>query len=227
MKATAALLVLALVVLPACRRVDRGEQARAKAEISGAWVRDLRDGGAGVEGFDLRADGGVGLLGIFSMNGLAWNVSRDELVISTNTDRYPQPNPSRLRIASHDADVLTLRAESPDFFAGSYRRSPVEHLSGVVTYLERVALPPDARVEVRLTRGERLVARTLITPRVPVPIPFALSVLPEPDGDARGYALEANIVSASGPLFASPAPIPVEASALDVELLVRRLPEQR
>lgn len=226
MKAIAALVVLALVALPSCRRADRFAAARAKAELSGAWLREQR-GGTGVEGFDLRADGGVGLLGILSMNGLAWNVSREELVISTNTDRHPQPNPSRLRIAVHEGDVLTLRADPPDFFAGTYRRSPVEHVSGVVTYLERMALPPDARVEVRLARGEQLVARTLITPRLAVPIPFALSLLPEPDGSAPGYALEASIVSQRGALFATAAPVLVEAGATDVELLVRRAVEPR
>ncbi|MEX2205700.1 MAG: YbaY family lipoprotein [Myxococcota bacterium] len=227
MKAVVALAVLALVALPSCRRADHGAGARAKAELGGAWLREPDGGGPGVEGFDLRADGSVGMLGILSLNGLAWNVSRDELVISTNTDRHAQPNPSRLRIASHEGDVLRLAADPPDFFAGTYRRSPVEHVSGVVTYLERIALPPDARVEVRLARGERLVARTLITPHVAVPIPFALSLLPEPDGGGSGYALEASIASGSGPLFATAAPLLVEAGATDVELLVRRAPEPR
>jgi uncharacterized lipoprotein YbaY len=224
MKAVAALVVLALIALPACRRVDRGATARAKAEIAGAWVRERSDGSPGVEGFDLRADGGVGLLGIHSRNGIAWNVTRDELVISTNTDRHARPNPSRLRIASHDPDTLSLRADPPDFFAGSYRRSPVEHVSGVVTYLEQMPLPPDARVEVRLRRGERLLARTLITPRGTVPIPFALSLLPEPDQGANGFTLEAGIASGAGPLFASETSLSVQIGATDVELLVRRTP---
>jgi hypothetical protein len=227
MKAAVALLLLAVAALPGCRRVDREAIARAKAEIAGAWVRELRDGGPGLEGFDLRADGSVGLLGIFTMNGLAWNLTRDELVISTNTDRYPRPNPSRLRVASLENDTLTLQAESGDYLAGTFRRSPVEHVSGVVTYREREALPPDARVEVRLVRGERLLARTLITPRATVPIPFTLSVLPAPADDAGDRALEASIVSGAGPLFASEAPVPVSAGATDVELLVRRAATRR
>ena len=222
MKSIAALVALSLAVLPACRRSDRDATARVKAELSGAWVREIRDGGPGVEGFDLREDGSVALLGIFSMNGIAWSLSRDELVISTNTDRFAQPNPSRLRIVSLEADALSLRADDPDYLAGTFRKSPVEHVTGVVTYLERVALPPDARVEVRLTRGERLLARTLITPKAEVPIPFTLSVLPEPAADASGYALEASIAAPDGPRFATAAPVPVDAGATDVELLVRR-----
>jgi uncharacterized lipoprotein YbaY len=93
-----------------------------------------------------------------------------------------------------------------------------------VTYLERIALPPDARVEVRITRGERLLARTLISPKGAVPIPFTLSVLPEAVPDASGYALEASIFAADGPLFATPAPVPCAADAAGVELLVRPSP---
>lgn len=221
MKAVAALAVLSLVLLPACRRADRSTAARVKADLAGAWVRELRDGGPRVEGFDLREDGSVALLGIFSLNGIAWNVSGGELVISTNTVSSAQPNPSRLRIASLEGDVLTLRADPPDYLAGTFHRTGVDRVTGVVTYLERVALPPDARVEVRLMRGVRLIARTLITAGVDLPIPFALSYLPEPVSEGRNL-LEASILSADGPLFASAAPVPIEAGATGVELLVRR-----
>jgi putative lipoprotein len=225
MKIVAAIAVLTLLVVPACRRSDPGARTRLKAELAGAWVREIRDAAAGgLEGFDLRADGSVALLGIFSLNGIAWTVSRDELVISTNTDRYATPNPSRLRIVSLEGDVLRLDADPPDYLAGTWRRSGVEHVSGVVTYLERMALPPDARVEVRIARGERLLARTLISPKAAVPIPFTLSVLPEPAPDASGYALEARIFAADGPLFATPAPLPCAANATGMELLVRRSP---
>jgi putative lipoprotein len=228
MKIVAALTVLSLLLLPACRRTDPGARTRLKAELAGAWVREIRDAAtSGLEGFDLRADGSVALLGIFSMNGIAWTVSREELVISINTDRYAQPNPSRLRIVSLERDVLTLDADPPDYLAGSWHRNPVGHVSGVVTYLERIALPPDARVLVQITREGRLLSRTLISPQGAVPIPFTLSVLPEPAPDASGYALEASIVTADGPLFASPAPVPIAADATAVELLVRRSPGAR
>jgi len=227
MKAVRALALLSLLALPACHRPEPSPSAQLKVDLVGAWVREIRGGAMGLEGFDLRADGSVALLGIYSMNGVAWTVSRDELVISTNTDRYPQPNPARLHIASLAGDVLTLEADPPGYLAGTWRRSEVDRVSGVVTYLERSALPPDARVGVRMVRGERLVARALITPRGPVPISFVLSYLPEPENDGSGNALEASIVAADGPLFASPEPVPVEAGATGVELLVRPAPTRR
>ncbi len=228
MKTAAAIALLSLLVLPACRRPGPGPSPQLKADLAGAWVREIRDTAAtGLEGFDLRADGSAAFLGIFTMNAIAWTVSRDALVISTNTDRYPSSSPSQLRIVALDGDVLTLEADPPDYLAGSWRRSSVEHVSGVVTYLEPIALPPDARVEVRIRRGERLLSRTLISPRGPVPIPFALSLLPEPSDAARGYMLEASIVAADGPLFATLTPVPVAADATGVELLVRPSPSAR
>lgn len=226
MKTVCALALLPLLALAACRRPDPGQSSRLEAELAGGWVREIRDGATGLEGFDLRQDGSVALLGIFSMNGVAWAVSRDELVISTNTDRYPHPTPIRLRIASLDRDALSLVAEPTEYLAGTWRRGQVDRISGVVTYLERIALPPDARVEVRLLRGEQLLARTLLSPEGPVPIPFVVSFLPDPVAGGR-EALEARIVATGGPLFETAEPLPVAAGASGVELIVRRAPGAR
>jgi hypothetical protein len=215
---------LALVGLSGCRRADPGANARVEAELAGAWVRELREGPPGLEGFDLRPDGSVGLLGILSMNGVAWAVSRGELVISTNTDRYPQPNASRLRIVSLEGGVLTLAAESEDYLEGSWRSGEAGRVAGVVTYLERTALPPDASVDVELRRGDRLLARTRIKPKGPVPIPFALSYLPEREG-ADGYAVQASIAAGGAPLFATAEPVALALPADEpVEVVVRPLP---
>ena len=217
---------LALLSISACRRGDPGANARVEAELAGGWVREIREGPPGLEGFDLRPNGSVALLGIFSMNGVAWAVSRGELVISTNTDRYPQPNASRLYIASLEHGVLTLAAESGDYLAGTWRASEVGRIAGVVTYLERSALPPGARVDVELRRGERLVARSLITPKGPVPIPFELSYLPEPGPNAERYALRATVVANGAPLLATTEPVPLPLPATDepVEVVVRPVP---
>ena len=40
-------------------------------------------------GFELREDGVIALLGPSERNGLAWNVSHGELVLSTNTESRP------------------------------------------------------------------------------------------------------------------------------------------
>lgn len=218
---------LALLALGACRRPDPGADARVEVELAGAWVREIRDRPAEREGFDLRADGSVGLLGIFTMNGVAWNYARGELVISTNTDRHAATTPVRLQVESFENGVLVLGPAESDYLAGSWRRSEVRTLAGVVTYLEPVTLPPDARVEVRLTRGDALVARTLVTPRGPVPIAFALSFLPTPAGETGALALAASIFTPDAVLFATAAPVAPPPAGDPIEIIVGAVDERR
>jgi hypothetical protein len=212
---------LALLALGACRRPDPGADARVEVELAGAWVREIRDRPSEREGFDLRADGSVGLLGIYTMNGVAWNYSRGELVISTNTDRHAATTPVRLQVESFENGVLVLGPAESDYLAGSWRRGEVRALAGVVTYVEPVTLPADARVEVRLVRGDALIARTLVTPRGPVPIAFALSYLPAAAGDDRPLALEASIFTPDAALFATPAPIAPPPEGEPIEIIAR------
>lgn len=219
---------LALVVLGACKRRDSGIDARVEAEIAGAWVREIADGAPGLEGFDLRPNGSVALLGIFSMNGVAWAVSRGELVISTNTERYPQANASRLRILSLESGVLTLGTESGDYLAGVWRSADVGRLAGVVTYLERATLPPDARVDVELRRGDELLARALIAPKGPVPIAFQLSYLPERAAGAERCAIHASVVANGSRIFGTAEPVavalPIPTVDEPVEVVVHPVP---
>lgn len=219
MKVPFAALVLAALALCACRRPDPGVDARVESELSGAWVREIRDGAPGLEGFDLREDGSLALLGIYSMNGVAWNYARGELVLSTNTDRHAQTTPVRLNVGSFENGVLALGPADAGYLAGSYRRSEVRRVSGVVTYVEPATLPPDARVEVWLSRGDTRVARTLVTPRGPVPIAFALSYLPQVPPET--LALEARIATHERALFATAAPVDVVDGSEDVQVVVR------
>jgi hypothetical protein len=92
----------------------------------------------------------VGLLGIYSMTGVAWAVHGETLVLTTNTERYPEPQPSRLAIAEAGADTLTLAGQ--DYLAGSWRRNDAAAggLDGTVLYRERKMLPPGATLRVEL-----------------------------------------------------------------------------
>ncbi len=220
MKTVAALAVLSLLLAPSCRRPDPSAGPRLKADLAGAWVRDQRDAPGGVEGFDLRPGGGITLIGILSMNAIAWTASRNELVISTNTDRYAEPNPVRLEIASLENDVLTLRADPPDYLAGVWHRTDARRISGAVTYLEPTSLPPDARLDLRVLRAGELLARTLVSPKGPVPIAFEISFLPAPPERASDDSFEASIFTNDGPLFTTPRPIPVPGGASDIEVVV-------
>jgi uncharacterized lipoprotein YbaY len=161
----------------ACRRPDLQADERVAAEIAGAWVRPARDGD-GVEGFDLLPRGRLAVLNAPGMNGVAWVVNHGELVVSTTNEHSPEPATSRLRI-EREGDALKLESYEADYFAGEYRRARAVHVAGVVTYLERAALPPDAKVELALARGGDLVTTATFPARGPVPLAFELSYLPD------------------------------------------------
>lgn len=86
-------------------------------------------------------------------------------------------------------------------------------LQGNVTYRERIALPPDARIIVRLEDVSRkdasgaFVAQQTLRPRTEVPIAFNLRYLPSAIDTRRRYALHASIVDAQDELlWISPEP---------------------
>ena len=105
------------------------------------------------------------------------------------------------------------------------------HLTGEVTYRERMALPADAVVSVRLfdpgaasveagTLGEEVIGDP-----GQVPIPFSVTYY-ESDVDPDGaYVVEAEITSGDETLFTTPAPVPVLTDGHpteDVELVLVR-----
>ncbi len=107
------------------------------------------------------------------------------------------------------------------------------HYDGFVTYRERMALPPNATLVVRLykTAGQE---NTLLSElRLPtegrsVPLPFRVCLPPtEAEQDRQplsGYALEAEIVDATGPLFASSSPtVPNDGDEAPLLLMLHRV----
>lgn len=91
------------------------------------------------------------------------------------------------------------------------------HLSGSVTYRERVALPPDAKVIVsledvsRANRTGEFVAQQTMQPKTQVPIQFDLRYLPQAIDLDHRYAISAAIIDGRDELLWSSAePVPVQ-----------------
>ena len=84
--------------------------------------------------------------------------------------------------------------------------APVQ-LPGEVTYRERIALPPDARVSVALEDVSRAdtpattISKTEFTPETQVPIPFSLTYKTSDINNNHRYALRAQIRSADNQLL--------------------------
>jgi putative lipoprotein len=110
---------------------------------------------------------------------------------------------------------------------------PQAALTGTVTYRERIALPPNARVEVRLedvsqadAPADEVVSQTIAADGKQVPIPFALRYSKSSIAAGHRYAVRASITSADGDLmFTTAMHYPVLTGGVpdsDIEIVVQR-----
>lgn len=105
--------------------------------------------------------------------------------------------------------------------------APVEGMiSGTVTYLQRMALPPDATVTVWLqdqTTAKHIAEIKIPTASRQVPIPFSLTYDPSAIDPARSYLLHASISSEGRVMFGSNSPSPVltRGAGSSVNLIVQ------
>ena len=106
-------------------------------------------------------------------------------------------------------------------------------LTGTIAYRERVALPADAAVAVKLEdisgHSPKTVAETLFSPGgQQVPIPFQLSYNPADINPAHTYRLLANIAVDGKPMFVSTAAYPVitQGNPTQVAMMLEAAPSQ-
>lgn len=137
----------------------------------------------------------------------------------------------------HDADApipaaQTPEAEGEDQQASSPTETTPEYrsISGEVFYRERLRLPSDAALTVTLLRiddpGQTVVARSTVTPRPQIPIPFELEYSTADISEGASYALDVEITRRGEVVFALPEPVPViteGAPETGLRLLLRRL----
>ncbi|GLI35520.1 YbaY family lipoprotein [Desulforhabdus amnigena] len=189
--------------------------------LVGIWTREIRDGVKGTEGLNIRKDGALELVNIYSLRGLNWRRDGETLVLTTNTEKYPEPYESRFKIEELTDSVLTLSAPE-DYLAGTYsrqrgmgRQSERGKVAGTVTFSQRTVLPPQAVLQVSLvdvTRrevpavpiGTQTVAHTRH-----VPISFEVSYDPADIQPNHRYEIEARITVGGKTLFTNTSPHPV------------------
>ncbi len=104
-------------------------------------------------------------------------------------------------------------------------------ITGTVSYRERIALPPDASVQVRLddvsqpeAAPRRIAETTFPTAGKQVPIPFELPYSAADIVAGRRYAVRAKIVADGKTLFSTKTPYPVitRGAPTQLEILVQQ-----
>jgi len=194
-------------------------------KIAGGWMRDVPAAGFdGREGFQLDADGTLHLVGIYTMNGLAWQLQGDVLQFLVNTERYPEPQRSRLGLLSSNESSLSV--ESSDYFTGTYARAQLGRVTGTVSYRERIGLTGDAviRVTIRdLEERDTIIGLRLIYHAGQVPIEFSVVYDPALVDETHRYELRAEIVDNERLAFVTSETYPVitQGAPSKVEVLVR------
>ncbi len=197
-----------------------------EALLAGGWGREIRTGVAGREGFELDPDGRLGLIGILSMEGVSWRLENDSLVLLTSTERYPEAQRSVLRVEELTPTRLVLSGEG--YLAGTWERSEFRSVTGTVTYRQRIALTPEAVVQVELrdvSRGNGqapLLARQIIRRPGQVPIAFVLDYDPASIEAGHSCALSARIADRGQLQFVTETPVAVstDAAAGPAEIVV-------
>lgn len=226
MKTLSWLFALCAAGLAACAP-GRGP-APEGTSLAGAWVRTTSVG-ASMEGLVLDADGRLGLVGIQSMNGVAWTLDGNALVLATNTAGRPEPVQSRIEIEALDERGLVLGGGH--YLSGIWNRneSIARRLDGSATYPERVAIPARAVLRVALRHVSRdgspagvIAATTHVVGDAQPPTAFHI-YYPAAAIDARSrYGLTAVLRVDGRPRFHTAQPVPVlpHEAVAPVELLL-------
>lgn len=123
--------------------------------------------------------------------------------------------------------AITLLAGCSSFTKKGSNAALSGHLTGSVTYRERIALPPDSKVIVSLedaTRSDRsadFVAQQVLEPRGQVPVIFDLRYVPSAIDLKRRYAINAAIIDgAEQLLWSTDESIPVNFAEQDKPIAI-------
>jgi len=219
----AALIVLTTLVFlwgcvsPNSETPDRATALELTNRLVGTWVRPIDNRPETLEGIRFDDDGRLGLIGIHTMHGLHWELEDNDVVLTTNTGRYPEPFETRLSIETLTDTTLILEGDA-GYLRSAWRRDDMAagRITGHVTYRERVALPPEAAIHLTLEDVSRQdVSATYIASQVTptqgrqVPIPFALYYATGGIDPRHTYQVRAAIVVDGQRRFLTPQAYPV------------------
>jgi uncharacterized lipoprotein YbaY len=182
-------------------------------DVIGGWSRAAPGGGAR-QGLLIRPDGSLAVLGIPRTEGVSWSLDGDSLVAVLDVEPAPDKGPARLRIEPATPGRLVLAGGAP--LAGIWERRTFTSLAGTVTYLQRVALTPEAVVQIELRDVSRadvdapVIAKQILRPAgKQVPLAFSLDYDTADIQPGRAYAVSARITDRGQLAFVTDTKVPV------------------
>jgi copper homeostasis protein (lipoprotein) len=187
---------------PTGMAVDQATSPDLPNRLVGTWIRPIDNHPETTEGIRFDDDGRFGLVGIHTMHGLAWRWEKGDLIVTTNTGRYPEPFETRLSIKTLTDTTLILEGDK-GYFRGAWRRDDTAagRITGQVAYRERIALPPDAAIHLTLEDVSRqdapatyIASQVIPTLGRQVPILFALYYASDAIDPRHTYQVRAAIV---------------------------------
>ena len=197
-----ALVFLCGCLAPHSEAPERATSLELTNRLVGTWVRPINNRPETLEGIRFDDDGRLGLIGIHTMHGLHWQLENDALVLTTNTERYPEPFETRLTIQTLTDTTLLLEGDK-GYFRSAWRRDDTAagRITGQVAYRERIALPPDAAIHLTLEDVSRqdapatfIASQVVPTQGRQVPIPFTLYYASRDIDPRHTYNLRAAII---------------------------------
>jgi putative lipoprotein len=182
-------------------------------DVTGGWSRTA-PGGGGRQALLIRPDGSLTVLGIPRTEGVSWRLEEDTFVAVLDVEPAPDKEPARLRIEPATPGRLVLAGGAP--LAGIWERRTFAALAGTITYVQRVALTPEAIVQIELKDVSRadldapVIAKQILRPAgKQVPLPFSLDYDPADIQPGRAYALTARITDRGQLAFVTDTKVPV------------------
>lgn len=198
-------LLLAAAGVAACagsasKAVKPAADSLTAESLAGKWVRSGASGAA--KGVVLGADGSLGLVGYPERAGVRWRLEAGRLTITTNSPQDPAVAELTLPIAVHAANQATIGGDPA--YAGEWRRdaAAIGTVTGTAAYRQRIAMPPDAVLEVQLADVSRadapaevLSRQVIVLAGRQVPVAFSLPYAVEEIVPSHTYAVSARLTA--------------------------------
>ncbi len=131
----------------------------------------------------------------------SFGMTKTESAYRYNCQSQVKPFKSRQNVSLSEAERLVRQREGKLFIYHCMPTNQAAVVSGVVTYRQRIALPPNSVIEIKIQDVSRadapaitLAQKTITTTGQQVPIPFSLAYNPDKIKANHSYAVQVRIL---------------------------------